>query len=166
MSAWILRARVGVRPAPDVSLSALNELAPKVHVVMRDGRTWSREESGLRGSPTRPMSWDSVIEKFAWLAKPSAGDTVRAEIVAAVWDLESITSPSWQGCYQRSAAHLGASSQGPALSAATFDARWPVKMTRALARDTISVSGDAGHSRGWPPSSPNERLRLWAAREF
>ena len=63
----------------------------RVHVVLRDGRTLSREQSDFEGSPTRPMSWDRVIEKFDWLAEPFVDDALRSEIVSAVESLDRIS---------------------------------------------------------------------------
>ena len=57
---------------------------------LHDGRTLSREQSDFEGSPTRPMSWDRVIEKFDWLAEPFVDDALRADIVSAVGNLDHI----------------------------------------------------------------------------
>lgn len=85
-----LLSRVDVKPAPDLTAAYPERTAARVHVVTRDGRTLSREQSDFEGSPTRPMSWDRVVEKFDWLAEPFADDALRNDIVAAVSDLEQI----------------------------------------------------------------------------
>jgi 2-methylcitrate dehydratase len=85
-----LLLRIDVKPAPDLTAAYPGRTAARVHVVTRDGRTLSREQSDFEGSPTRPMSWERVVEKFDWLAEPFADEVLRAEIVSAVADLDQI----------------------------------------------------------------------------
>ena len=40
--------------------------------------------------PTRPMTWDRVVDKFHWLAEPFTEDTLRSEIIDAVDRLDAI----------------------------------------------------------------------------
>jgi 2-methylcitrate dehydratase len=84
-------------------------------VVTRDGREFSREESDYEGSPTRPMSWERVVDKFHWLAEPFCDEALRAEIVAAVDHIDEITIAELTGL-------LGAASPipQPARSRARF----------------------------------------------
>ena len=82
---------VDVKPAPDLTAAYPERTAARVHVVLRDGRTASREQSDFEGSPTRPMSWERVIEKFDWLAEPFVDDALRSEIVSAVESLDRIS---------------------------------------------------------------------------
>ena len=85
-----LLLRVDVKPAPDLTAAYPERTSARVHVVLQNGRTLSREQSDLEGSPTRPMSWDRVIEKFDWLAEPFVDNTLRDEIVSAVGHLDRI----------------------------------------------------------------------------
>jgi len=85
-----LLARVNVNPAADLTADYPQRTAARVHVVTRDGREFSREESDYEGSPTRPMSWERVVEKFHWLAEPFCGEGLRADIVAAVDHIDEI----------------------------------------------------------------------------
>jgi 2-methylcitrate dehydratase len=61
-----------------------------VQITLADGRTLAREQSDFEGSPTRPMSWNRVVEKFHWLAEPFADETLRSEIICAVERLGTI----------------------------------------------------------------------------
>jgi 2-methylcitrate dehydratase len=83
--------RVDVKPAADLTADYPQRTAARVHVVTRDGREFSREESDYEGSPTRPMSWERVVDKFHWLAEPFCDEALRAEIVAAVDHIDEIT---------------------------------------------------------------------------
>jgi 2-methylcitrate dehydratase len=85
-----LLARVDVEPADDLTADYPQRTAARVHVFTRDGREFSREESDYEGSPTRPMSWDRVVEKFDWLAEPFCDQALRADIVAAVDHIDEI----------------------------------------------------------------------------
>ena len=83
-------SRVDVKPAPDLTAAYPERTSARVHVVLQNGRTLSREQSDFEGSPTRPMSWDRVIEKFDWLAEPFVDNTLRDDIVSAVGHLDRI----------------------------------------------------------------------------
>jgi 2-methylcitrate dehydratase len=85
-----LLARVHVKAAADLTADYPRRTATRVHVVTRDGREFSREESDYEGSPTRPMSWDRVVDKFHWLAEPFCDEALRADIVAAVEHIDEI----------------------------------------------------------------------------
>jgi 2-methylcitrate dehydratase len=85
-----LLARVDVKAAADLTADYPHRTATRVRVVTRDGREFSREETDYEGSPTRPMSWERVVDKFNWLAEPFCGETVRADIIAAVDHLDEI----------------------------------------------------------------------------
>jgi 2-methylcitrate dehydratase len=85
-----LLSRVDVKPAPDLTAAYPGRTAARVHVETHDGRTLSREQSDFEGSPTQPMSWDRVVEKFDWLAEPFADHALRDDIVTAVNNLERI----------------------------------------------------------------------------
>lgn len=85
-----LLARVDVRAAADLTADYPRRTATRVHVVTRDGREFSREESDYEGSPTRPMSWDRVVDKFHWLAEPFCDEALRADLVAAVEHIDEI----------------------------------------------------------------------------
>ncbi|HET7074346.1 MAG TPA: MmgE/PrpD family protein [Mycobacterium sp.] len=85
-----LLARVDVTAAADLTAGYPQRTAARVHVVTRDGREFSREQDDYEGSPTRPMSWERVVDKFHWLAEPFCGEALRADIIAAVDHLDEI----------------------------------------------------------------------------
>jgi 2-methylcitrate dehydratase len=85
-----LLARVEVEPAADLTAAYPQRTATRVHVLLRDGSLRTREQADFEGSPTRPMTWDRVVEKFTWLGEPFADAPLRADIVAAVAELDRI----------------------------------------------------------------------------
>ncbi|MDF3341722.1 hypothetical protein P3H80_30175 [Mycolicibacterium septicum] len=72
-----------------------------MHIALRDGREFQREQTDFEGSPTRPMSWERVVEKFHWLAEPFADAGLRDEIITAIDDLDSITVSELAGLLLR-----------------------------------------------------------------
>jgi 2-methylcitrate dehydratase len=85
-----LLSRVQVVAAADLTADYPQRTAARVHVITHDGRQFSREQSDYEGSPTRPMSWERVVDKFGWLAEPFCDEPLRDEIVAAVARLDEI----------------------------------------------------------------------------
>jgi 2-methylcitrate dehydratase len=84
-------ARVHVAAAADLTAAYPERTAARVHIALHDGRELHREQSDFEGSPTRPMSWDRVVQKLHWLGEPFADATLRAEIIDAVWRLDEIS---------------------------------------------------------------------------
>lgn len=85
-----LLSRVDVTAADDLTAGYPQRTAARVHLRTHDGREFSREQDDYEGSPTRPMSWDRVVDKFWWLAGPFCGRTLGDEIIAAVARLDEI----------------------------------------------------------------------------
>ena len=85
-----LLARVDVEPAADLTAGYPDRTAVRVHIITHDGRGISREQDDYVGSPTLPMSWHRVVDKFDWLAEPFCGEALRADVVAAVDHLDDI----------------------------------------------------------------------------
>src|SRR6201997_1748544 len=92
-----LLSRVEVKPAADLTAGYPQRTAARVQVVTHDGRQFSREESDYEGSPTRPMSWERVVDKFRWLAEPFCDDALLADIIAAVEHLDEISVAELSG---------------------------------------------------------------------
>ncbi|MCV7101826.1 MmgE/PrpD family protein [Mycobacterium palustre] len=86
-----LLARVHVEPAADLTADYPRRTAARVRVITRDGREFSREQADYEGSPTTPLSWERVVDKFDWLAEPFCDAALRADIVAAVARLDQIS---------------------------------------------------------------------------
>lgn len=85
-----LLARVEVKPAADLTADYPQRTSARIHVTLNDGRELSCEQDDYEGSPTRPMSWERVVEKFHWLTTPFCDETLRAQIITAVDRLDEI----------------------------------------------------------------------------
>jgi 2-methylcitrate dehydratase PrpD len=85
-----LLERVDVTPAADLTAAYPQRTSARVRVVLHDGREHAIEVSDYEGSPTNPLSWERVVEKFHWLAEPFCDEALRADIVDAVEHLDDI----------------------------------------------------------------------------
>lgn len=86
-----LLCRVVVRPLAEFSARFPVEMPSRVTVTLTDGRILTRTLSDYPGFRTRPQSWEDAVSKFTALAEPHATQSVRADIVAAVSNLDQIT---------------------------------------------------------------------------
>lgn len=85
-----LMQRVEVIAADDLTAAYPDRTSVRVEVVTPHGTEFDREQADFEGSPTQPMSWERVTEKFHWLAEPFCDAPLREEIIAAVDDLDGI----------------------------------------------------------------------------
>jgi 2-methylcitrate dehydratase len=85
-----LMQRVQVSAADDLTAAYPDRTSVRVAVATRGSHRYRIEQADFEGSPTRPMSWERVAEKFHWLAEPFCDARLRDEIIAAVHQLERI----------------------------------------------------------------------------
>jgi 2-methylcitrate dehydratase len=96
-----LLRRVHVRPSPELSRRFPGEMACRVRVTLRDGRSFIREKSDYQGFHTRPMDFHAASAKFERLSGPFTGPALGREIVQAVARLESIPVAKLTALLQR-----------------------------------------------------------------
>jgi 2-methylcitrate dehydratase len=82
-------ARIEVRPDPKLTARFPQELAARITVRTRDGRTLVKEYLGCEGGIDQPMSWDRVVEKFHWLSERFAEEALRNKIIEAVQQIDA-----------------------------------------------------------------------------
>jgi 2-methylcitrate dehydratase len=85
-----LLRRVHISPDPDLSARFPEEHGCRLQVRLRNGAVVAKQKRGYEGFVTRPMRWETVVEKFERLSHGHAGETLRKEIVGAVEGLDSI----------------------------------------------------------------------------
>ena len=85
-----LLRRVVVRPDPRLTQRFPEEHSARVRLHLRDGRTLEREQHDYQGFHTRPMGWEAVSAKFERLATHHVESRRRAQIRAAVGDLDQL----------------------------------------------------------------------------
>jgi 2-methylcitrate dehydratase len=85
-----LLRRVVVRPVDAYSRQFPEHMPCRVAITLADGRVLAREKQDYEGFHTRPMPWLGIAGKFERLTAPCADPSLRAAIVQAVADLETI----------------------------------------------------------------------------
>jgi 2-methylcitrate dehydratase len=88
-----LLRQVTVRPADMFSDRFPQSMPCRVTVVLKDGRAFVREKDDYEGFYTRPVSWESALKKFNYLAATYADAVLRREIADMVAGLELANIP-------------------------------------------------------------------------
>ena len=83
-----LLRRVSVTANSTYSQRFPEEMPCQIRVVLRDGRTLTKESRDYPGFVSQPMSWEVVSHKFHNLAAPFTNEGARKAITSAVADLE------------------------------------------------------------------------------
>jgi 2-methylcitrate dehydratase len=84
-----LLRKASVRPQPAYSQRFPDEMPSRISVTLQDGRTLTKEKRDYEGFHTRPMRWETVVQKFEWLSQPYVDSALRHKIVDVVANLES-----------------------------------------------------------------------------
>jgi 2-methylcitrate dehydratase len=84
-----LLRKVSVRPQPAYSQRFPDEMPCRVSVRLQDGRALSKEKRDYEGFHTRPMRWETVVQKFERLSQPYVDSALRRKIVDVVANLDS-----------------------------------------------------------------------------
>ena len=82
-------ARIEVRPDARLTVRFPQELAARITVRTKDGRTLVKEHLGYEGGIDQPMSWNRVVEKFHWLSERFADKALRNLIIQAVQQIDA-----------------------------------------------------------------------------
>jgi 2-methylcitrate dehydratase len=85
-----LLRRVIIKPSADYSRRFPDEMPCRITLTLRDGRRVVREKRDYEGFRTRPMSWETAVEKFEKLAAPHTDRSLCQGMIDAVSHLESI----------------------------------------------------------------------------
>jgi len=85
-----LLRRVIIKPSADYSRRFPDEMPCRITLTLRDGRRVVREKRDYEGFRTRPMSWETAVEKFEKLVAPHTDRSLCQGIIDAVSHLESI----------------------------------------------------------------------------
>lgn len=83
-----LLQKVKVSPKQEYSDRFPDEMPTKLTVHLKDGATHSIEKRDYEGFHTRPMSWETIIQKFEGLAEPYTSQKLREQIVSSVQSFE------------------------------------------------------------------------------
>jgi 2-methylcitrate dehydratase len=85
-----LLRKILVRPAPQFSRRFPDEMPCRITVLLRDGRTLVKEKRDYEGFRSRPMRWETVVDKFERLSAARVDAPARKGIIEAVANLDAI----------------------------------------------------------------------------
>lgn len=83
--------RVHVTPSREYSDRFPGEMPVKLTVTLKSGTAHQIEKKDYEGFHTRPMSWETVTDKFEGLAEPYTSADLREQIVETVRGMENRT---------------------------------------------------------------------------
>ena len=85
-----LLRKVVVRPVAAYSQRFPREMPCRITIMLNNGQTWVTEKRDYEGFATRPMQWETIVQKFSQLSAPYATAQLRTHIVDTVANLETI----------------------------------------------------------------------------
>lgn len=85
-----LLRRVRVRPVAEFSQRFPTEMPCRLTITLNNGQKYIKEKRDYEGFRTRPMKWDTALQKFEQLSGAYISDGQQQKIEAAVQNLEDI----------------------------------------------------------------------------
>jgi 2-methylcitrate dehydratase len=85
-----LLRKVKVQPSEDYSQRFPDEMPCRIVLTLHQGQRLVKEKKDYEGFHTRPMRWETVVEKFERLSTPYTDRIQRQQIVEAIANLEAI----------------------------------------------------------------------------
>lgn len=85
-----LLRKIVVQATDEFSQRFPDEMPCRITVTLTNGDSFSIEKRDYEGFVTRPMRWETVVEKFDRLAALYTDEILRRDLIAAVRDLDSI----------------------------------------------------------------------------
>jgi 2-methylcitrate dehydratase PrpD len=80
---------------PEAENAGLDKMTSLIKITMKDGKVYSGRAEFAKGSPSNPMSYDEVADKFRGCAEFAKWPKAKAEaVIAAVKTLESVSDLS------------------------------------------------------------------------
>src|SRR5688572_15849303 len=85
-----LLRKVLVRPLDEFSRRFPAEMPSRILITLNDGQVLIKEKRAYEGFLTRPMRWDTVVEKFEQLSQARISLQLQREIEEAVANLDNV----------------------------------------------------------------------------
>jgi 2-methylcitrate dehydratase len=85
-----LLRKVTIQPSADYSRRFPEEMPCRITLTLREGRKMVKEKRDYEGFYTRPMSWETAVQKFEKLTAPCTERSLCQEIISAVSHIEAI----------------------------------------------------------------------------
>lgn len=80
-----------IKVTPEDTFSAMfpNQMPCDITIHTKDGKKYEIQKVDYEGFHTRPMSWETITEKFKQLARPYTSEKLRNQIIELVRDIEN-----------------------------------------------------------------------------
>ncbi len=101
-----LLRRVTIHPDDELSRRFPAEHPCRVMVQLRDGRALEVDRRDYEGFHTRPMRWETVVEKFRRLSEPYADAGVQTEVIETIVKLEALRVADVTALLERIGSHV------------------------------------------------------------
>jgi 2-methylcitrate dehydratase len=85
-----LLRKVSIKPSADYTRRFPDEMPCRITLTLRNGRKMVKEKADYEGFLTRPMSWETALQKFEKLAVSYTERSLCEEIINAVSNIETI----------------------------------------------------------------------------
>ncbi len=85
-----LLRKIKIRPEESYTRRFPEEMPCRLRVALRNRRELVKEKRDYEGFHTRPMRWETVVQKFERLSEPYISEPLRKEIVETVANLEAV----------------------------------------------------------------------------
>ncbi len=85
-----LLRKVTIQPSADYSRRFPEEMPCRITLTLREGRKMVKEKRDYEGFHTRPMSWETAVQKFEKLTASCTERSLCQEIISAVSHIEAI----------------------------------------------------------------------------
>ncbi len=86
-----LLRKITVRENAAYSARFPGEMPCDITIILRGGQVYSIEKDDYEGFHSRPMQWETVVEKFERLSRPFTDESMRQDVIAAVDNLEELS---------------------------------------------------------------------------
>lgn len=83
-----LLRKISVEPNDSFSKRFPREMPAKLTVTLKDGRELTGENRDYEGFYTKPMQWETVINKFTLLSEPFTDSTLQEQIIDSVKNMD------------------------------------------------------------------------------
>ncbi len=96
-----LLRKITVRPLDEFSRRFPAEMPSRIRIILNDGRVFTKEKKDYEGFLTRPMQWETIVQKFEQLSRDRVPASLQRKIETAVDRLEDIPASKLAGLLEK-----------------------------------------------------------------
>lgn len=96
-----LLRKITVRPLDEFSRRFPAEMPSRIRIILNDGRVFTKEKKDYEGFLTRPMQWETIVQKFEQLSRDRVSASLQRKIETEVDQLEDIPASKLAGLLEK-----------------------------------------------------------------